>query len=188
VGRELLKLGLVTKNAREQSELYLFHPSGHPLGLQTHEVDDRAHSFEFRPNMVYTNEPGIYVRKQDVVASDVFRKLSETEQQSVRAALDRYDGIGVRIEDDVLITTTEPKILSVAAPRSSADIEALMRRNATGRTPGTPSQRQVGICSRSPRRTNTGCQASRFLWTGMICRRTPTTKTTPSRITIRVPR
>jgi Xaa-Pro aminopeptidase len=134
VGRELLKLGLVTKNVREQSGLYLFHPTGHPLGLQTHDVDDRAHSFEFRSNMVYTNEPGIYVRKQDVVASDVFRKLSETEQQSVRAALDRYDGIGVRIEDDVLITTTEPKILSAAAPRSSADIEALMRRNA-GRTP-----------------------------------------------------
>src|SRR5262249_40356838 len=40
VGRELLKLGLVTKNVAEQSELYLFHGVGHPLGLQTHDVYD----------------------------------------------------------------------------------------------------------------------------------------------------
>jgi Xaa-Pro aminopeptidase len=124
VGRELLKLGLVTKNVREQSELYLFHGPGHPLGLQTHDVYDRARVFE--PNMVFTNEPGVYVRKDDVLASDVFGKLSTAEQQSVRRALERYDGIGVRIEDDVLITSGEPKVLSAAAPRTVTEIEALM--------------------------------------------------------------
>ena len=124
VGRELLKLGLVTKNISEQSELYLFHPTGHQLGLQTHDVYDRSRMFE--PNMVFTNEPGVYVRKDDVVDSDVFRNLPASEQQTMRKALDRYDGIGVRIEDDVLITTGEPKILSAGAPRSAADIEALM--------------------------------------------------------------
>jgi Xaa-Pro aminopeptidase len=124
VGRELLKLGLVTKNVREQSELYLFHGVGHPLGLQTHDVYDRTRVFE--PNMVFTNEPGVYVRKDDVLASDVFGKLTAPEQQSVRHALDRYDGIGVRIEDDVLITTGEPKVLSASAPRTVAEIEALM--------------------------------------------------------------
>ena len=41
VGRELLKLGLVTKNTAEQAGLYLFHGTGHPLGLQTHDVYDR---------------------------------------------------------------------------------------------------------------------------------------------------
>ena len=124
VGRELLTLGLVTKNIREQSELYLFHGTGHPLGLQTHDVYDRARAFE--PNMVFTNEPGVYVRKDDVVESEVFRKLPAADQQSIRKALDRYDGIGVRIEDDVLITAGEPKILSIGAPRTAADIEALM--------------------------------------------------------------
>lgn len=124
VGRELLKLGLVTKNTREQSELYLFHGPGHPLGLQTHDVYDRMRRFE--PHMVFTNEPGVYVRRDDVVASDVFRALPASEQQSIRAALGRYDGIGVRIEDDVLITDGEPRVLSAGAPRSARDVEALM--------------------------------------------------------------
>jgi Xaa-Pro aminopeptidase len=124
VGRELAKLGLVTKNLREQSELYLFHGVGHPLGLQTHDVYDRQRVFA--PNMVFTNEPGVYVRKDDVIASEVFRKLAAAEQQSVRAALDRYDGIGVRIEDDVLITAGEPKVMSAAAPRRARDVEAFM--------------------------------------------------------------
>jgi Xaa-Pro aminopeptidase len=124
VGRELLTLGLVTKNVPEQSELYLFHGPGHPLGLQTHDVYDRQRTFA--PNMVFTNEPGVYVRKDDVVASEVFRKLSAAEQQSMRAALDRYDGIGVRIEDDVLITSGEPQVMSAAAPRTTRDIEAFM--------------------------------------------------------------
>ncbi len=124
VGRELLKLGLVTKNVPEQSELYLFHGTGHPLGLQTHDVYDRQRMFE--PNMVFTNEPGTYVRKDDVLASDVFKKLTASEQQSVRAALDRYDGIGVRIEDDVQITRGEPTMMSAGAPRAAREIEALM--------------------------------------------------------------
>ena len=124
VGRELLKLGLVTRNVREQSELYLFHGPGHPLGLQTHDVYDRTRVFE--PNMVFTNEPGVYVRKDDVLASDVFGKLPAAEQQSMRRALERYDGIGVRIEDNLLITTGEPRVLSAGAPRAVSEIEALM--------------------------------------------------------------
>jgi Xaa-Pro aminopeptidase len=124
VGRGLLKLGLVSRVAPEQSELYLFHGPGHPLGLQTHDVYDRRRRFE--PNMVFTNEPGVYVRKDDVLASEVFKKLTASEQQSMRAALDRYDGIGVRIEDDVRITSGEAQMMSAGAPRAPRDIEALM--------------------------------------------------------------
>jgi Xaa-Pro aminopeptidase len=124
VGRELLKVGLVTKNTPEQASLYLFHGSGHPLGLQTHDVYDRTRPFE--AGMVFTMEPGAYVRKDDIVGSDVFKSLPAAEQASMRAAVMRYDGIGVRIEDDVLITAGEPKILSAGAPRSARDIEAFM--------------------------------------------------------------
>ena len=123
-GRELLKLGVVTRAAPEQDALCLFHGTGHPRGLQTHDVYDRQRTFA--PNMVFTNEPGVYVRKDDVVASEVFRKLPAADQQSMRAALDRYDGIGVRIEDDVLITSGEPRVMSAAAPRTPRDIEAFM--------------------------------------------------------------
>ena len=121
VGRELQKLGLVTKNVREQTELYLFHGPGHPLGLQTHDVYDRQRAFE--PDMVFTNEPGIYVRRDDVLASEVFRKLPAAEQQTVRAALDRYDGIGVRIEDDVLVTERGARVLTAAIPKAVEDIQ-----------------------------------------------------------------
>jgi Xaa-Pro aminopeptidase len=128
IGRELLKLGLITKNVREQVVLYFFHGLGHPLGLQTHDVFDRARAFA--PGMVVTNEPGVYVRKDDVLSSEVFGKLPASEQESIRAALSRYDGIGVRIEDDILITEGEPKMLSAGAPRSPKEIEALMAMTA----------------------------------------------------------
>jgi Xaa-Pro aminopeptidase len=124
VGRELLKTGLVTLNSPAQTELYFFHGSGHQLGLQTHDVYDRTRAFE--PGMVLTIEPGVYVRKEDVLASDVFRKLPLPEQEKVRAAATRYDGLGVRIEDDVLITGGDPLLLSAGAPRSAREIEAHM--------------------------------------------------------------
>ena len=126
VGRELLKLRLVTKNTPEQAGLYLFHGTGHPLGLQTHDVYDRTRTFE--PGMVFTIEPGVYVREDDIFASEVFRKLPAAEQESMRAAVTRYGGIGVRIEDDVLITEGDPKMLSAGAPRAAREIEALMKQ------------------------------------------------------------
>jgi Xaa-Pro aminopeptidase len=126
IGRELLKLGLVTKNTPEQVGLYFFHGPGHPLGLQTHDVYDRQRSFE--ANMVFTNEPGIYVRKDDVLASSEFGTMTAADQQTVRTALAKYDGIGVRIEDDVQITAGEPRILSAAAPRTPQEIEAWMAK------------------------------------------------------------
>jgi Xaa-Pro aminopeptidase len=124
VGRELLKLGLVTKATPEQAGLYLFHGTGHPLGLQTHDVYDRVRAYE--PGMVFTNEPGVYVRQDDVMASDLFKRLPAAEQTTIRAALQRYDGIGIRIEDDVLITAGEPRVLSAAAPRTVKEIETWM--------------------------------------------------------------
>jgi Xaa-Pro aminopeptidase len=124
VGRELLKLGLVTKPTAAQAGLYLFHGTGHPLGLQTHDVYDRARAYE--AGMVFTNEPGVYVRKDDILGSAIFLALPAAEQASMRAAVLRYDGIGIRIEDDVLITAGDPRLLSSAAPRAVNEIEGWM--------------------------------------------------------------
>jgi Xaa-Pro aminopeptidase len=114
----------VTKNTPEQAGLYLFHGTGHPLGLQTHDVYDRARAYE--AGMVFTNEPGVYVRKDDILGSRIFGMLTASEQASMRAAVQRYDGIGIRIEDDVLITPGDPKVLSAGAPRTVEEIEAWM--------------------------------------------------------------
>jgi Xaa-Pro aminopeptidase len=76
--------------------------------------------------MVWSLEPGLYVRPNDVEASDAFATLGGDQQASIRAALDRYAGLGVRIEDDVLITEGAPRVLSDGAPRTIEAIEEWM--------------------------------------------------------------
>jgi Xaa-Pro aminopeptidase len=129
LGEELLKLGLITKNEIDQVRLYYPHGVGHPIGLQVHDVYDRLRPFE--EGMVVTNEPGIYVRRADVVASAPYKKMTEAERKGVDAALARYEGIGVRIEDDLLITKSDPRLLS-KSPRSAAEIEAFIRSASNG--------------------------------------------------------
>ena len=124
IGRELLRLGLITENVPAQVQLYFMHGLGHPLGLQVHDVFDPDRKLE--AGMVLTNEPGIYVRPDDVTRSPVFTKLTAEQQAGIRRALDRYRGIGVRIEDDVLVTAAGPKLLSGAAPRTIEEIERWM--------------------------------------------------------------
>jgi Xaa-Pro aminopeptidase len=124
IGRELLRLGLISKDDPKQVFMYFRHVPGHHIGLDTHDVADRDRPIE--PNMVFAVEPGIYVRKNDVVASPMYMKLTKEEQASIAKALDRYDGIGVRIEDNVLITETGAKLLSSGSPRKAEDIERFM--------------------------------------------------------------
>lgn len=124
MGEELLALGLVSENVPEQVALYFPHGLGHPLGLQVHDDFDRTRALE--PGMVWSLEPGLYVRPGDVTASPVFAELDEERQASIGVALDRYAGLGVRIEDDVLITAGAPRVLSDGAPRTVAEIEGWM--------------------------------------------------------------
>jgi Xaa-Pro aminopeptidase len=125
LGEDLLELGLVSRNEREQVRLYFPHGLGHQLGLRVHDVVDRDRPLE--PGMIVTDEPGIYVRADDVRASPVYLALPANERAGIDAALARYAGIGVRIEDDVLITAGAPRNLSAAAPRTVEEIEAWMQ-------------------------------------------------------------
>lgn len=125
LGADLLELGLITKNEPQQVRMYFLHGLGHPIGLQVHDVQRGARPLE--PGMVMAVEPGIYVRKDDVLNNATYKRLTADEQKSIAAALDRYANIGVRIEDNVVVTRDGYELLSVNAPRSVEAIESLMR-------------------------------------------------------------
>jgi len=125
LGEDLLRLGLVSRNERDQVTMYFIHGLGHHLGLRTHDVNER--SSKLAAGMIVTDEPGLYVRPADVHANAAYLKLPATERAGIDAALAKYADIGVRIEDDILITDGAAKNLSSAAPRTVADIEAFMR-------------------------------------------------------------
>jgi Xaa-Pro aminopeptidase len=76
---------------------YYIHGLGHNLGLNVHDPGDYCKPFE--PGMVVTMEPGIYIPEED---------------------------LGVRIEDDVLITDTGYRLLSERLPRNAEEIEKIM--------------------------------------------------------------
>jgi Xaa-Pro aminopeptidase len=93
------------------------HNASHWLGSDVHDVGDyRVGGVwrELEAGMVLTIEPGLYVQPNDLAAPEAFR------------------GIGIRIEDDVVITRRGPEVLTSAAPKTVADVLAL-RRPATPR-------------------------------------------------------
>jgi Xaa-Pro aminopeptidase len=112
----LLKLGLLKgsleKNITAGSyKRFYRHKTGHWLGLDVHDVGEYRIDGESRllePGMVFTIEPGLYIGPQDT---------------SVAA---KWRGIGIRIEDDVLITADGNRVLTDALARSADEIEALM--------------------------------------------------------------
>lgn len=125
IGRELAKLGLISKNEPKQVRMYLPYLVGHHIGLAVHDVWDRGRPLE--AGMILTDEPGIYVRRDDVLKNPTYLGLTKDEQASIAKALDKYDGIGVRLEDEVLITNDGSRLLTSAAPRTAEEIERFMR-------------------------------------------------------------
>ncbi|MFL6336245.1 MAG: aminopeptidase P family protein [Pyrinomonadaceae bacterium] len=123
----LLRLGLITdKSSIAQNRVWFMHGTSHWLGMNVHDVSVRGDD-RLDAGMVFTVEPGIYVRPD---ALDNLAKTPENEKfiAAVRAAFEKYKGVGVRIEDDVVVTADGYRNLSAALPRSIADIEAFMAR------------------------------------------------------------
>jgi Xaa-Pro aminopeptidase len=121
----LLRLGLITDKNSLQFRVWFMHGTSHWLGMNVHDVSVRDAKLD--AGMVFTVEPGIYVRPD---ALDNLPKTPENEKfiAAVRPAFEKYRGIGVRIEDDVLVTADGYRNLSAALPRTIADIEAFMAR------------------------------------------------------------
>lgn len=112
----LVRLGLLKGEvdeliASEAYRAFYMHRAGHWLGMDVHDVGDYRVGGEWRvlePGMVMTVEPGIYVAPDN---EDVPRK---------------WRGIGVRIEDDVVVTRSGCEILTDGVPKQVDEIEALM--------------------------------------------------------------
>ncbi len=91
---------------------FYMHRAGHWLGLDVHDAGSyrvKGESQKLVPGMVLTVEPGTYIRPADNVPEPFWN-------------------IGVRIEDDVLVTTTGHENLTAATPKSVEDVEAACRR------------------------------------------------------------
>lgn len=145
----LAELGLITDvDAEWQIQFYCIHGSSHYLGMDVHDVGDYyinpviteedstgnlKYGRTLEPGMVLTIEPGIYIRKGglDHLSEMFSRKADSTEiaafVEAVKPLYEKYADTGVRIEDDVLISSDGNLVLSRYAPKEVEDIEQLMR-------------------------------------------------------------
>lgn len=121
----LLKLGLITDRNSEQYRLWFMHNTTHFLGMNVHDVGYPA---KLEPGMVFTNEPGIYVRLDALDRQPAGFKDWEKFKKEVGPAFEKYKGIGVRIEDDMLVTETGTLWMTAALPRKLSEVEAWIAR------------------------------------------------------------
>ena len=108
ITKGLLDIGIMS-SADDLTKFYM-HNTGHWLGLDVHDVGNKLidNTFrKFKSGMVTTVEPGIYIRKDDKIDS-------------------KYWDIGIRIEDDVLVTESGNHVLSNKAIKEIDEIENLM--------------------------------------------------------------
>lgn len=114
--RGLVRLGLLQGDPDTLIEegayrRFYMHRIGHWLGMDVHDVGSYKMDGEWRllePGMVMTVEPGLYIAPDDETVDPAWR------------------GIGIRIEDDVVVTDTGCEVLTAGVPKSIAEIEQLM--------------------------------------------------------------
>ena len=119
----LLKLELITdRNSVAQYRVWFMHGTSHWLGMNVHDVGGGS---KIVPGVVFTNEPGIYIRPDALDQMPFGWKQEDWEKfkTAVRPAFEKYKGIGVRIEDDLLITNDGVRWMTEALPRKISDIE-----------------------------------------------------------------
>ncbi len=102
-----------------QHRRWMVHGTSHHLGIDVHDCAQARREMyleaQLRPGMVFTIEPGLYFRTDDLLAPPEFR------------------GIGVRIEDDVLVTEAGCENLTAALPRTISDVEDWMAQLRSGK-------------------------------------------------------
>lgn len=137
----LEKLGLVTDvKSPWQRRLYVQHGFGHGIGLEVHDVwswhSPRLDQVKMAPGMVMTMEPGLYFPEArfEAFLGGLKGKVPEAEiaafRDKVGPVYKKYAGMGVRIEDDVLVTEGGNEMLSGRVPKEIADIEKMMREKS----------------------------------------------------------
>jgi Xaa-Pro aminopeptidase len=109
----LCALGIVKEKNNREFRKFFPHGLGHAVGLDVHDVNAPV----MMQGMIYTIEPGIYI------------------PENAQGVDPKYFNIGVRIEDDILVTSDGHELLSGEAPREIDDIEALMKQNGIGDLP-----------------------------------------------------
>jgi Xaa-Pro aminopeptidase len=122
----MVKIGLLkgdpAKLIEEKKYMQFYmHNLGHFLGIDVHDAGRYYFNGESRPaepGMVMTIEPGLYI-------SPDTKNIPEEFNQDVPA---KYLGIGVRIEDDVLVTEKGARVLTDKVPKDAGEIEALMAK------------------------------------------------------------
>ena len=122
----MVRLGLLKGDPKKLIEekkymQFYMHNLGHFLGIDVHDAGRYYHKGESRPaevGMVMTIEPGIYV-------SPDTSRIPEGFNKDIPA---KYLGIGVRIEDDVLVTETGSRVLTNKVPKDREEIEAIMAK------------------------------------------------------------
>ncbi|MDB1941176.1 MULTISPECIES: aminopeptidase P family protein [Clostridium] len=97
ISEECISLGLMTE--KDDVSKFYYHSIGHSLGMDTHDIELENRDVTFEPGMIYTVEPGIYIENE---------------------------GIGIRIEDDVLITEDGNEVLTKEMIKTVEEIEAFM--------------------------------------------------------------
>jgi Xaa-Pro aminopeptidase len=106
ISNGLIRLGIIKTSS--EARIYFPHGTSHHLGLDVHDMGGRG---PLEPGAIFTVEPGIYIPPG-----------SKCDQ--------KWWNIGVRIEDDVLITASGFKNLSAAAPRTVAEIEKMAKQKS----------------------------------------------------------